>query len=327
MMAEKSLRIWCNAKFDEDLSRELERAVAPHTLVWSSNSQKSNLATVGPDPDARSADVVYGQPHPEDVIDSTTMRWVQLTTAGYTRYDNDEVRNALRARGAVMTNSSTVFADPCAEHILSFMLCAARALPPAIVNDATAHQWPYMELRHAPRLLRGQSAALVGFGAIARRLIELLAPFQMNLSAVRRTVRGDELVRTFASSQIEEAIADTDHVINILPAAEGTAAMFNASRFASMKPGAVFYNVGRGDTVDQDALCDALESGQVGAAYLDVTTPEPLPSEHGLWKAPNCWITPHIAGGHREEMRVNMEHFLDNFRRFVNGRHLLDRIV
>src|SRR5690349_2759394 len=196
MMAEETFKIWCNAKFSDDLSRELERSVAPHVLVWSSNSQKSNLATVGPDPDARSADAIYGQPHPEDVVQSTTLRWVHLTTAGYTRYDNDEVRNALRARGVVLTNSSTVFADPCAEHILAFMLCGARALPRAIVNDATVHQWPYMELRHAPRLLRGQSAVLVGFGAIARRLIELLAPFEMRLSAVRRSVRGDEPVPT-----------------------------------------------------------------------------------------------------------------------------------
>jgi phosphoglycerate dehydrogenase-like enzyme len=327
MMAEKSLRIWCNAKFPDDLSRALERSVAPHALVWSSNSQKSNLATVGPDEDARSADIVYGQPHPEDVIHSSTMRWVHLTTAGYTRYDNDEVRNALRARGAVLTNSSTVFADPCAEHILSFMLCAARALPPAIVNDATAHGWPYMELRSAPCLLRGQSAVLVGFGAIARRLIELLAQFQMNLSAVRRSVHGDEPVRTFASSQLDDAIADADHIINILPAAAGTTAVFNAARFARMKRGAIFYNVGRGDTVDQDALCDALESGKVRGAYLDVTTPEPLPSDHRLWKVPNCWITPHVAGGHDREAQVNVEHFVSNFGKFVRGNELRDRIL
>jgi len=322
-----TLKIWCNAKFSDALTSELTQALAPHQLIWSSSLHKSNLATSGPDPDARSADIIYGQPHPEDLIHSTSLKWIHLTTAGYTRFDNDAVRNALKARGAMLTNSSSVFADPCAEHILAFMLCGARALPPAIVNDANEHKWLFSELRSAPRLLRGQSAVLVGFGAIARRLIELIAPFEMNLATVRRSVHGDEPIRTFASSQIDEALAYADHVINILPAAQGTNAIFNAQRFARMKRGAIFYNVGRGDTVDQDALCDSLESGHIAGAFLDVTTPEPLPPDHRLWKVPNCWITPHIAGGHREEMRVNVEQFLENFRRFMKGGHLRDRVV
>src|SRR5580765_6593186 len=117
-MPDPLLKIWCNATFPEELAVKLRDSVRPHQLIWSSNSQKSNLATVGPDDEARSADVIYGQPHPEDLIRSTTLKWVQLTTAGYTRYDNDTVRNALRSRGAILTNSSSAFADPCAEHTL-----------------------------------------------------------------------------------------------------------------------------------------------------------------------------------------------------------------
>jgi phosphoglycerate dehydrogenase-like enzyme len=211
--------------------------------------------------------------------------------------------------------------------VLSFMLAQARQLPPMIVNDANVHGWPYLETRSTSRLLRGQSALLVGFGAIARRLIELLAPFQMNLSAIRRSVRGDESIKTFATAQLDDVLGEFDHVINILPAAAGTTKLFDAMRFARMKRSAIFYNVGRGDTVDQDALCDALESHHLAAAYLDVTSPEPLPPDHRLWRVPNCWITPHIAGGHERELEVNAAHFLDNFRRFVNDRHLLDRIV
>ena len=124
-----ALKIWCNAKFSDQLSRHLTESVAKHQLIWSSSLHKSNLATSGPDPEARSADIIYGQPHPEDLIHSTTLKWIHLTTAGYTRFDNDAVRNALRARGAMLTNSSSVFADPCAEHILAFILCSARALP------------------------------------------------------------------------------------------------------------------------------------------------------------------------------------------------------
>ncbi len=207
------------------------------------------------------------------------------------------------------------------------MLCQSRTLPSLILNDATTHQWPFLESRAASRLLRGQSALLVGYGAIGRRLVELLTPFEMKLSAVRRSPRGDESIHIFAMSQLDEALRDIDHVINILPAAAETVKMFNASRFAQMKRGAIFYNIGRGDTVDQDALCDALSNGHLAAAYLDVTTPEPLPPGHRLWSAPNCWITPHIAGGHQDELSVNLEHFLANFHRFVKGEALRDRIA
>jgi phosphoglycerate dehydrogenase-like enzyme len=325
-MPEQRLKIWCNVQLPDELATTLADALAPHELIWSSNSQKSNLSSVGPDMDARNADVIYGQPHAEDIIHSKSLNWVQLTTAGYTRYDNDTVRNALRSRGAIMTNTSAAFADPCAEHTLGLMLSGARLLAEMFVNSAGAHAWPYLETRAASRLLRGQSAVLVGFGAIGRRLVELLAPFEMKLAAVRRSPRGDEPVPTVAISQIDSAVKNADHVIDILPAATGTTNFFNASRFARMKRGAIFYNVGRGDTVDQDALCDALESDHL-RAYLDVTSPEPLPREHRLWKCRNCWITPHTAGGHQEELRTNLEHFIENFRRFLRKDELRDRII
>src|SRR6478672_6534115 len=117
-MPDERLKIWCNVKLPGELATRLADALAPHGLIWSSDSQKSNLASVGPDHEARSADVIYGQPNPEDLIHSKSLKWAQLTTAGYTRYDNDAVRNALRSRGAIMTNSSAAFADPCAEHTL-----------------------------------------------------------------------------------------------------------------------------------------------------------------------------------------------------------------
>jgi phosphoglycerate dehydrogenase-like enzyme len=94
-----------------------------------------------------------------------------------------------------------------------------------------------------------------------------------------------------------------------------------------MKRGAIFYNIGRGMTVDQEALVAALQSGQLGGACLDVTDPEPLPTDHPLWTAPNCLITPHTAGGQRFEKRVIVDHFLGNLRRFLAGEPLIDTIL
>jgi phosphoglycerate dehydrogenase-like enzyme len=94
-----------------------------------------------------------------------------------------------------------------------------------------------------------------------------------------------------------------------------------------MKPGAVFYNIGRGTTVDQVALIAALKAGPLSAAYLDVTDPEPLPPNHPLWTAPNCWITPHTAGGHDDEFGRLAGHFLQNLGRFGRGETLADRVI
>jgi phosphoglycerate dehydrogenase-like enzyme len=102
---------------------------------------------------------------------------------------------------------------------------------------------------------------------------------------------------------------------------------FDADKFQRMKPGALFYNIGRGSTVDQEALLAALGSGRLAAAYLDVMTPEPLPPDHPLWSAANCYITPHSAGGQNGEMRDLVMRFIENLRRFTGGKELRNRIV
>jgi phosphoglycerate dehydrogenase-like enzyme len=101
----------------------------------------------------------------------------------------------------------------------------------------------------------------------------------------------------------------------------------NARRIGCFKPGARFYNVGRGVTVDQDALIKGLQSGRIGAAYLDVMVPEPLPPSDPLWSAPNCYITPHTAGG-RNNVEVELvRHFLLNLEAFEKGAAMTDRIL
>ena len=119
-----------------------------------------------------------------------------------------------------------------------------------------------------------------------------------------------------------------DHVINILPGGEATKHFMNATRFNAMKPGAIFYNIGRGSSVDQAALLAALDSGRLRNAYLDVTDPEPLPPEHPLWVHPNCLITPHTAGGSVDEYERLAQHFIDNLRAFeAGGARMKNRVM
>ena len=118
--------------------------------------------------------------------------------------------------------------------------------------------------------------------------------------------------RSSAEDQLADTLANTDHVVDILPESAETRHFFNAARFASIKPGAIFYNIGRGTTVDQEALLNALRSKRIASAWLDVTEPEPLPDDHPLWSEPNCFITPHVAGGHADEAKTLVRHFLKN---------------
>jgi phosphoglycerate dehydrogenase-like enzyme len=114
--------------------------------------------------------------------------------------------------------------------------------------------------------------------------------------------------------------------VNILPANGTTKDFFDREVLSLLKPTAYFYNIGRGVTIDQDFLGELLTSGKLAGAYLDVTNPEPLPTDHPLWRAPNCFITPHTAGGFSDEMLRLVQHFLANFDRFQLGQDLSDRV-
>jgi phosphoglycerate dehydrogenase-like enzyme len=233
----------------------------------------------------------------------------------------------MKARGAPVTSASEVFADPCAQQMLASMLALARNLPAQLRNQDGPRDWRYLEDRFANAVLTGQTVLLLGFGTIGRRLAELLAPFGGRTMACRRAPRGDEPVEIVGEAGLPVALAAADHVVNLLPDSPATREFMTAARFSQMKRGAHFYNVGRGTTVDQPALLAALASGQVGAAYLDVMEPEPLPPAHPLWSAPNCYITCHIGGGTRDQDEKLIRHFLENLRRFNAGEPLVDRII
>lgn len=305
----------------------LAEKIAPHRLVYATQLNTLNTATSAVDANLAQADIAFGQPNAEQAMTLSTLKWIHLTTAGYTAYDRDDFKTVLLARGGRLTNSSGVYDDPCAQHILAMMMAFARRLPESLQAQLEDRAWHWAQRRRESFLLNGQTALIFGFGAIATRLCELLAPFKMRLIGVRRSVKGDEPIEMITEGQVAEFLPHADHIINILPGNDSTARYFNADKFQWVRPGAFFYNVGRGATVDQDALLAALETGKLSAAYLDVTTPEPLPPDHSLWSAPNCYITPHSAGGQNREMLALVDHFLENLRRFLANEEFLNRIV
>jgi phosphoglycerate dehydrogenase-like enzyme len=308
------LHIWTSFGLDAPAQELFDRETSGHTVGR------------GEDDFAR-ADVVFGQFDPSRLDSASRLRWVHITSAGYTPYDTPEFRAALREKKILFTNSSHVYDEPCAQHALAMMLALSRDLP-GCLDLQTRADWQSGPRRAESFLLREQQVLLLGWGAIAQRLAQMLAPFGCRITALRRRASASENgVRIIGLEELEAALNCADHVVNALPLAPGTEELMNRTRLAQMKPGARFYNVGRGKTVDQDALIDALNSGHIAAAYLDVTEPEPPPREDAVWRTPNLFVTPHSAGGHSDESLRLVRHFASNLRAFEAGQPLHRQVL
>jgi phosphoglycerate dehydrogenase-like enzyme len=279
------------------------------------------------DPLMATAEIIVGQPNPAAIADVRHVKWIQISTSSITRYDTPEFRALIAQRGIAVCNSASVYGSACAEHMLAFMLAQSRLLPRSLSTRVAGGTPSWDQLRNNSIPLHGQTVLIVGYGTIGKRLTELLAPLSMQVVAYRRRARGDERLPIVTVGELPEALGTADHVVNILPDSEATRRFFSAERFAQMKRGSVFYNIGRGTTVDQEALTGALRSHRLQAAWLDVTDPEPLPEGHALLNLPNCFITPHVAGGHHNESLTFVRHFLANLARFEQDEPLIDRVM
>ena len=220
--------------------------------------------------------------------DNPAIGWVQLPWAGVdgfaavlARFANDEAPIWTSAKGA--------YAEPVAEHALALTLALLRDLP----QKSRATSWATERIGIS---LYGRKVLIIGAGGIAVELIRLLAPFETDITVVRRSA-GDlaGADRTVLADQLLDVLPDADVVIVAAAATSSTAGLIGAAELAAMKPGAVLVNIARGSLVDSIALADALNSGHLAGAGLDVTDPEPLPDGHPLWIAPRCVITSHSA--------------------------------
>lgn len=269
------------------------------------------------------AQLVIGGPIEDDVFTvAEQLVWQHVPWAGVERI----VTPSFASRNVILTNSRGVSAPNMAEHVIAMMLAFARALP-TFIREQENRSWRRWESRSEFFELTGQSVVLLGTGAIGKATAERLRPFGCTIIGARRSANGDAIdgyhrVVTFA--ELPNILPKADHVVNTLPKTPSTEKIFSAKLIAAMKPGSFFYNVGRGATVDQEALIDALKRGHLAGAGLDVTDPEPLPEDSPLWDAPNTIITSHTSGGSpMVGERVNGI-ILENLRRYQAGEELLN---
>jgi phosphoglycerate dehydrogenase-like enzyme len=325
-MNQHSSVIWTNVRLAEPELDLLQAETKSHELIVAAAGPHVLAENTG-DPELASASIVFGQPSAEDVLKSKKLRWLHVSSAGYTRYDRKDLFEHFSANKIAFTNSSSVFSEPCAEHALSVLLAHGRQLYPSYLDQLKNREWPQNEIRAASSLLSEQVILIVGFGSIGRRLAEFLKPFGCNVFGFRRRPQPSEGVTVLGLEELGSKLPIADQVLNFLPENSATTRFFDKDKFSNFKAGACYYSLGRGTTTDQNALIDALKIGPIRAAYLDVTDPEPLPPDHPLWSAPNCYITPHSSGGHHNESLRLTKHFVTNLRRFDKGEPLIDRII
>jgi phosphoglycerate dehydrogenase-like enzyme len=246
---------------------------------------------------------------------ATDLKWIQTASAGVDWLLFPE----LVASHVVVTNARGVFDEAMAEYVLGLMLAFAKGLP-ATLEHQRRKEWRHRDAE----MLDGRRLLVAGVGPIGRAIGRLAMVLGMDVRGIGRTARiGDDVFETIhGSDELAEAVGWADWIVNALPLTEDTGGLFDAAVFARMAPKARFVNVGRGATVDQSALIEALMEGRIAGAALDVFEQEPLAQDSPLWVLPNVLISPHMSGNFAGWRESSVEVFLENLVRYVSGRPL-----
>ncbi len=248
---------------------------------------------------------------------------VLATSAGVERYlvmpelmDNERV---------VLTNMRAVHGPTIADHAFAMLLALTRDLP-YYLDAAQSGSWNRRGSGSPPIALEGRTLLVVGLGGIGSEVARRGKGFGMRVVATRRsdTPPPSYVDRQGRADDLLELLPEADVVALCVPLTKQTEGMIGRREFEAIKPGAYLINVARGKLVDTEALVEALESGRLAGACLDVTDPEPLPPDHPLWTMPNVIITPHMSG--RSALTVDRMRaiYLDNLLRFGAGEPLLN---
>lgn len=243
-------------------------------------------------------------------LEAPNLRWLHSGSAGV----DHPVFRMLIDRGSRLTNSSGASGRSIAHHVLMSLLALRRDLP-GFLRDQAAGQWRTRNVGD----LEGTQVGMLGMGPIGAESARLAQEFGMHVIGMRRTVSGDEPCETWTLDRLHELLPRLDALVLALPLAPETRQLIGARELALLPPGAHLVNVGRGELVDEAALVDALRSGHVGAAALDVTEVEPLPADSPLWAMPNVIVTPHSSGSTMSTWSRAAGFFADEFERFVRG--------
>ena len=269
-------------------------------------------------------EIIFGDLKPAWLTDAPDLKWIQISWAGVRPY----IGTVLPDR-YILTNASGAFGTTIAEHALGMLLDLARHFR-KYYEHAQTGLW---KDAGSEWRVEGRHALVMGAGDLGTAIAERLQPFGVTVTGFARTEReaAPPFDRMITAEDLDAELARADMVFGALPETPETIGLLSADRLAHMKEDAMILNVGRGSLIDTEALVRELEAGRFYGVGLDVTSPEPLPADHPLWKFERVLITPHVSGigfGHLKETQDRIwEIALGNLARYLAGKDLHNLIT
>jgi phosphoglycerate dehydrogenase-like enzyme len=268
----------------------------------------------------KEAEVLFLLMPPRDVIArAPRLKWIQTISAGVDRTLTPDIA----ASPVIMTNVSGMHAAPISEFVFTMILTFAKNFPRYLKNQEIK-KWE----RYPSEVLEGKTLGILGLGSIGRRIAHLGRACGMRVVATRRHVkkicRARDVDVVYPREQINLLLAESDFVVDCLPYTPETDKFIGEKELRQMKPAAIIINIGRGRTIDEEALIRALEEKWIAGAGLDTFEREPLPPESPLWELPNVIVTPHMSGWTDDYGTKAAAIFCENLKRYVEGRKLFN---
>jgi phosphoglycerate dehydrogenase-like enzyme len=293
----------------------IEAAAAMADLSYAASAPA--LAEAIADADALFAWQSHRELLPEGWPKAARLRWIQSASDGVDRLLFPDLVES----DVVVTNARGVFDQAIAEYVVGLMLAFAKGLL-GVIEGQRNNEWRHRQTE----VLAGKRLLVAGVGPIGRAIGRAGRDLGMEVRGVGRTARaGDDVFGAIAATAaLAEAVGWADYVVNALPATPATRHLFDAPVFESMRESARFINVGRGATVGETALIEALRGARIAGAALDVFEREPLPPDSPFWELPNTIVSPHMSGDFEGWLEAVVRLFVDNLRRFVAGKPLLN---
>jgi len=247
------------------------------------------------------------------------LKWIHLLSAGADTLPF----NLLKKKKILLTNSKDIHKHQISQQVLGYMLMIERSLDKFLRKQINKEWDRSVQVSE----LTEKSALIIGAGSIGEEIARLLKEFGMKTYGIRNSGKPSVYIdKMYSSIENCDVIADVDYVIAILPLTKNTYHLIGKNVFDTMKKSAFFINVGRGKTVDETVLIEALKKGNIKGAALDVFEEEPLSIESPLWEMENVIITPHVAGITPLYMKRAIEVLKKNLDFYVNGKPLINKI-
>ena len=248
------------------------------------------------------------------------LRWIQATSAGIGGFLQ---RTGLANSDLVFTTAAGVHGSSLAEFVVLGLLYFYRDVA-RLQRMQAAHHWQ----RYTNTELAGRRVLVVGLGGVGRVIARRLAALDVEVWAVRRSVEGtppEGVARMLPFEDLASALPEVDALVLACPLTEQTRGLIGTAELRALPSHALLINIARGQVVDERAMIDALESGRLGGAALDVVEREPLPDDSRLWDLPNVLISPHSASTVERENERIVDLFVENLQRWLDGSPLLNR--